>query len=208
MNLREFGDWSLKNGIVATPVGTYSGQCVSLIQQLLDQVMGIPFKARGNAKDWATNPDVLSHFDKLPVGTTLQPGDILVYGANYGGGFGHIAFIDANVNYFDQNGIIPLHCGWRSTPFKGYICILRCKTPFEIGNPIQNIKFSVKVTGEATVRNQPTTNGAIVGSKYLNPGDEFLGIAEVQGQDPYGDGRNIWIQSKFGNFVWAGNLEY
>ena len=85
MNLKDFQSWALSQGSVANPAPNYKykGECVSLIQQLLYQVLGIPFKARGNAKDWATNSDVLAHFNKLSVGTSLKAGDILVYGSNY-----------------------------------------------------------------------------------------------------------------------------
>ena len=57
MNLAEFGDWGLAEKSVANPgVGTYKGQCVSLIQQYLYRVFGVSYKPRGNAKDWERNP--------------------------------------------------------------------------------------------------------------------------------------------------------
>lgn len=133
MNLAEYGSWALAQKSVANPeVGTYKGQCVSQIQQYLYQVFGVPYKPRGNAKDWAKNPlpDVL---EKLPASTKLQPGDILVYGANYGGGYGHIALIDVNGKFFDQNGIKKLAVGYQDKPFSGYICVLRPKDQSKLG---------------------------------------------------------------------------
>lgn len=133
MNLAEFGDWGLTQKSVANPgVNTYKGQCVSLIQQYLYRVFGIEYKARGNAKDWARNPlpDVL---DKLPNTVELQPGDILVYGSNYGGGYGHIALIDVNKKFFDQNGVKKLAVGYQDKPFSGYVCVLRPKDQSKLG---------------------------------------------------------------------------
>ncbi len=138
MNLREFGDWALNQRSVANPPPNngYKGQCVSLVQQMLYQVLGIPFKAHGNAKDWEYN--VPAGFTKLPAGTPLQRGDILVYGANYGGGYGHIGFIDANFKFFDQNGINRLAVGYRDQPFGGYRCILRYNKGFDCGDTVVN----------------------------------------------------------------------
>ena len=125
MNLAEFGIWALSKGSVANPQqNSFKGQCVSLIQQYLYQVFGKPFKAHGNAKDWATNYPK-DYFTKLSANVALQKGDVLVYGSNYGGGYGHIALIDASGNFFDQNGIKRLAVAYRDKPFSGYIAVLR-----------------------------------------------------------------------------------
>lgn len=136
MTLKEFQIWVLNQGSVANPEPNYKykGQCVSLIQQLLYHVLGIPFKVRGNAKDWAYNADVLSHFNKLSSNTNLTAGDILVYGANYGGGYGHMGFIGSDGKFYDQNGTRSLAVGYRDIPFSGYICVLRSKNGINIGN--------------------------------------------------------------------------
>ena len=133
MNLKEFGDWALVQKSVANPeVNTYKGQCVSLIQQYLYRVFGIEYKPRGNAKDWARNP-LPEHLDKLSNTVELQAGDILVYGSNYGGGYGHIALIDVNGKFFDQNGIKKLEVAYQDKPFSGYVCVLRPKNQEVLG---------------------------------------------------------------------------
>lgn len=133
MNLKEFGDWALVQKSVANPeVNTYKGQCVSLIQQYLYRVFGIEYKPRGNAKDWARNP-LPEHLDKLSNTVELQAGDILVYGSNYGGGYGHIALIDVNGKFFDQNGIKKLEVAYQDKPFSGYVCVLRPKNQEALG---------------------------------------------------------------------------
>lgn len=126
MNLKEFCNWALAQGSVANPEpdNWFKGQCVSLIQQYLYRVFNKPFKAHGNAKAW-TNNYPKDYFNKLDKSIALQPGDVLVYGANYGGGYGHIALIDAEGNFFDQNGVKKLAVGYRAKPFAGYVCILR-----------------------------------------------------------------------------------
>jgi hypothetical protein len=169
MNLAEFGSWGLAQGSVANPAPNYKykGQCVSLIQQYLYQVFGMQFKARGNAKDWAYNiPD---GFTKLGSNIKLQKGDILVYGSNYGGGYGHIGLIDVNGKYYDQNGIKRLAIGYRDNPFSGYICVLRPNNQKKLGlnadrsgNRIaQNGTFTASVNN-LNVRRSPSLSGQVV----------------------------------------------
>lgn len=144
MNLAEFGSWALAQKSVANPtVGTYKGQCVSLIQQYLYKVFGIAYKPRGNAKEWANNP-LPEQLTKLSANTALQPGDILVYGSNYGGGYGHIALIDVNMKFFDQNGTKKLAVAYKNTPFSGYVCVLRPKNQEALGiNKNVSARFNV-----------------------------------------------------------------
>ena len=132
MSLKEFGEWATKEKSVANPApnNKYKGQCVSLIQQYLNKVFGMKFKARGNAKDWAVN--IPEGFKKMSKSTKLAKGDILVYGTSYGK-YGHVGMIDADGNYLDQNGLKALKVAKRSTPLKGYICILRSKKKIDIG---------------------------------------------------------------------------
>lgn len=169
MNLAEFGSWGLAQGSVANPAPNYKykGQCVSLIQQYLYQVFGMQFKARGNAKDWAYNiPD---GFTKLSSNVALKKGDILVYGSNYGGGYGHIGLIDVNGKYYDQNGIKRLAIGYRDNPFSGYICVLRPNNQKKLGlnadrsgNRIaQNGTFTSSVNN-LNVRRSPSLSGQVV----------------------------------------------
>ena len=100
MNLLEFEKWALAQKSVGNPTaeGSYNGQCVSLVQQYLSKVHGIPFKARGNAKEWANIE--IEGFTKLTGNVVLYAGDILVY--NYGR-YGHIALITVDGKMLEQN---------------------------------------------------------------------------------------------------------
>ncbi len=126
MNLGDFGAWALAQKSVANPEpnNKYKGECVSLIQQYLSKVFGKGFKAYGNAKDWENNYPK-EYFNKLAPSEKLQEGDVLVYGSNFGGGYGHIALMDINMKFFDQNGIKKGEVAYQDEPFKGYKCVLR-----------------------------------------------------------------------------------
>lgn len=160
MNLQEFGSWGLAQGSVANPEpnNKYKGQCVSLIQQYLFKVFNKPFKAYGNAKDWATKYPK-EYFNKLANNNKVQPGDVLVYGSNYGGGYGHIGLIDINGKYYDQNGIKKLAIGYRDTPFSGYVCILRPKNQNALGlNSGYNVGQTYTLITNVKVRDGAGTN--------------------------------------------------
>lgn len=153
MNLQEFGSWGLKQGSVANPApnNKYKGQCVSLIQQYLCKVFGKSFKAYGNAKDWSTNYPK-SYFTKLSKSSKLQPGDVLVYGSNYGGGYGHIGLIDCNGKWYDQNGIKSKKIAYRDKPFSGYVCVLRPKNQDKLGLNEYKVGSTYTLTTNVKVR--------------------------------------------------------
>lgn len=132
MNLREFGEWALNQGQVANPEPNckYLGECVSLVQQYLYKVFDIPFEAHGNAKDWANN--VPKEFEKLSASEKLKRGDILVYGENFGNGYGHLGIVDCNWKMLEQNGDRYKAVSFRDVR-GGCICILRYKGTVDIG---------------------------------------------------------------------------
>lgn len=131
MNLDSFRQYAINAGQVATPAGTYLSQCVSLIQQYLNKVYGIPFTPRGDAKDWATNGNVLSHFDR--VGSP-QAGDIGISGATASNPYGHIWIYTSPTTILEQNGRVSRRVS-TGAAYPNPIAILRRKgTPQQGGN--------------------------------------------------------------------------
>ena len=127
-SLQDFVNWAVNTKVVSNPgVNTYPGQCVSLVQEYLSQVFGIPYAARGNAKDF-----VPPTFTQVSGG--LRPGDIVRYGANFGGGYGHVGIIDDDGRFIDQNGLKRLAVGRSASPFGGYTAIFRPTKAFSVKN--------------------------------------------------------------------------
>lgn len=74
-------------------------ECVSLVQCYLNDVLGQPAKARGNAKDWVKT---YVNEDLGKIVKKGQYGDLVVYTK---GKYGHIAiYIDENIQYDQYNG--------------------------------------------------------------------------------------------------------
>ncbi len=125
MNLDQFKAWALASAQVGNPnpSNSYLGQCVSLVQNYINKVYGIPWTPRGDAKDWATNSNVAQYFDKV---STPQAGDIGIMGSNYGGGYGHIFIYTSPNTILEQNGRVPLRVS-TGAAYANPIAILRRK---------------------------------------------------------------------------------
>ena len=164
-SLQTFREWAITQGQVANPtVNTYRGQCVSLIQQYLYQVFNIPFAPRGHAKDF-----VPPTFARIAT-SELRPGDIVRYGAAYGGGYGHIGLIDDEGKYLDQNGVVAMRIGRRDKPF-GYInAVFRPTKSFVVKNPASEPKPAPT----------PKPTNSFLGARgYLTKGDVGENIRQV-----------------------------
>lgn len=143
MNLSQFQNWALAQGSVGKYTdGQFVGECVSLINQYLGRVYGISAGAWGNAKDWATNGSVLGYFDRVG---DLQPGDIVVYGPNFGGGYGHIGIYLGNNKILDQNGADDGKIRVNNL-YPGYTAILRRKGSTPEGGDMPASKDKVDET--------------------------------------------------------------
>jgi len=153
MNLKEFENWAVAQKQVGNPntEESYKGECVSLIQQYLSKVYNIPFKARGNAKDWANIQ--IEGFEKLSPNNALKPGDILVYDT---GKFGHMVIVTLEDKALQQNKggnrIITIE-----SIESGYVVIHRPKNVdlgvadnYKVGN-VYTVKVNLKVRDGAGI---------------------------------------------------------
>lgn len=118
--------------------GYYGAQCVDLAQYYAKEVVGAnPFT--GNAKDipYTYNP---KYYDWIVNSITAVPqkGDIIIWGAKVGGGYGHIAICNtANILSFtsmDQNWPLntPAHLQTHSDLYYGVLGWLRPKQPVQV----------------------------------------------------------------------------
>ncbi len=81
--------------------------------------------------------------------------------------------------------------------------------PLPLGDNVINWVGKVTVVGDTlNVRSRPHASAPLSGSKTLKKGDTFNLVGYTVAQDPYGDGRNIWVKSEFGNWVWSGGTTF
>lgn len=149
-SLQQFREWAIIAKSTGNPSGgSYHGECVSLIQQYVNQVFNQPYKARGHAYYY-----VPPTFKRMPANTKLKPGDIVRYGTNYGYGYGHIGMIDDRGLYLDQNGVVARKIGTRKTPFIGIESVWRPTKKFNVKTPKPKSKL---VVGKRTARKGTAT---------------------------------------------------
>ncbi|GAA1702911.1 CHAP domain-containing protein [Dietzia cercidiphylli] len=92
--------------------GAYGAQCVDLIQFYNRDVVGAP-RLSGNAKDLFGNASG-THYHKLGSGTAPVKGDVAVWGASVGGGYGHAGIVLA-----DQGGSVRILSQNNHAPYNG-----------------------------------------------------------------------------------------
>jgi len=181
MNLREFEKWAVAQKQVGNPNAevSYKGECVSLIQQYLSKVHNIPFKARGNAKDWANIQ--IEGFDKLSPNNALKSGDILVYDT---GKFGHLVIMTLEGKALQQNKggnrIITVE-----DVESGYVVIHRPKKlelgveeNYKVGN-VYTLKVNLKVRDGAGINNRQKNKSELTIDGQRNALDYNLAVLKV-----------------------------
>ena len=104
MSLESFKNRTLGGSYGNPNTGTYKGQCVSYARKYMEEELGIPTFANGNAKDYYGNITAQKYFDKV---SKPQNGDIVVYGAYKKNPYGHIG-IYYNGQLLSQNYDEPL----------------------------------------------------------------------------------------------------
>lgn len=114
MTLQEF-----VNTYNGTTVG--DGECVALVKQYEQDVLGLTPQAVGNAHqyydDFEEQPFLYNNFDRITYNGSNVPnvGDIIIWSTAVGGGNGHIAIVYENISSlsftsFDQNWNKPHKC--------------------------------------------------------------------------------------------------
>lgn len=194
-SLQTFREWAVaQGGNIGNPgVNTFRGECVSLVQQYINQVFDVPYAARGNAKDY-TPPT--AKFKAMGTKVALQPGDIVRYG-NIGNAYGHIEMIDDEGKALSQNrgGRRKVE---RNSVLPGYSQVFRPVVPFTIktpapapdpstgGMPPVGSRVKILPGNDRTTYRAGTTN---VAGKIHSVNDNFVYI--VRGYDPKFPGRII-----------------
>jgi hypothetical protein len=70
----------------------------------------------------------------------------------------------------------------------------------------QGVHVRVAPTSQS-IMIDPSTHRPTTAPATMPEGTEFTAVNLVTGEDPYGDGRNMWYESPWGNYVWAGACE-
>ena len=169
--LQQFREWAVKQGGgISNPTNVafnkYPGECVSLIQQYLNQVFGVAYAARGHASYFLPPT-----FTQVATNAKLMPGDIVRYPSSFGGGYGHIELIDDDGKALGQNrnfnGKVT-----RGSVLKGYTAVFRPTKKFTVKTKIKRSNDQVAediIAGRGGWGNNPVRATKLIAAGY-NPG--------------------------------------
>lgn len=142
ISLKEFINQTKGKVVGFTDTTKLKGECVTLIQEYIRQCYDIPFKTRGNAKDWINTCS-----DIATITTKPKYGDIIVWGANAtSSGYGHVAIYIDGKQYYDQ--FKGKSANYATNSIKktikpvGYLHINKDRKPDEEEKPLSN-KFNL-----------------------------------------------------------------
>lgn len=112
---------------VASPEGTFKGQCVSLVRQYMLQVDGFKSGPLGDAAQIPYNPTFLKAYEKVKK---RQVGDLMFWGNDAGtwtGPAGHTAIYDGGSTMYNQNYNNSLKVSFNTLFTPGFIGYYRKK---------------------------------------------------------------------------------
>ena len=158
------------------------GECVSMVQRYFNECFGEPLKIRGHAVDLG-NTLIKDRVGKRV--TTPRYGDIIVWGSNMGGGYGHVAIYLNQNAIFDQNNssVKPT----RTSQVRPMIKIkpiqyIRMNTALVEDKPkYQEEVYAFTANTVINVRSNYNTNAKIVGTLKKAETFNYIGKIEFDG---------------------------
>lgn len=166
LSLQEFRDKYV--GKSADVPWGFTGECVSLVQRYLNESFGLPLVRRGNAKDYG---QTLLNQGLAKKVSQAQYGDLIVYGSNYGGGYGHIGIYINSKTILDQNNssVKPVKTAQFRPMLNNWMYIIRMNEPLKPDQPkYEKEEWAFTANTNINIRENHRTNAKILGT--LKPG--------------------------------------
>lgn len=209
-------------------------QCVDLVKAYIQEVLGLtPFHDNAIDYATNFPHDQYEFVKNTPKGVP-NPGDIVIFSYKpYGHVSVFISGDAKSFQSFDQNFPIGSFCHVQEHDYKyvvGWLHPVAGNAPVPAPAPAPTPEpaptptppppaptYPKDVTVEAEagvhVRQLPNSHSPMINPDThqithipatLKQGTVFLAVNGVAGEDPYGDGRNLWYQTPWGHFVWSG----
>lgn len=189
-----------------------ASQCVALANLYNEGVLGGGFVQVGRAIDWWINPNVAAVHGFTPVTDNPQAGDIFIGSYGYYDSYnGHIGVV---VRSWDGStfGTMEQNVGgeWISrhnrtmANIDGFLRPINSPIPAS-PPPAPELAGNQRVAGEngANRRAEPNTQGEIL-EPHLEAGEVGNFVNWAHGEDPYGNGNDVWFQGISGNWFYSG----
>lgn len=187
-----------------------ASECVALANQYNEGVLGGGFVQVGSALQWWTNSNVAAVHGFDRIDSAPQVGDIFIGSCEiYDCTFGHIGVVvrawDGSTFGTMEQNVGGQYVSRHNRTMANIDGFLRPINQDPINPPKPSILGTQRQAGEggANRRAAPTTDSELL-EPNLEPNEVGNFVNWCHGQDPYGNGNDIWFQGVSGNWFYSG----
>lgn len=187
-----------------------ASECVALANQYNEGVLGGGFVAVSSALQWWTNGNVAAvhGFDRIT--SAPQVGDIFIASGDlYDNYFGHIGVVvrawDGSTFGTMEQNVYGEFVSRHDRTMANVDGFLRPINQSPLTPPAPSLLGNQRQAGEggANRRAAPTTESELL-EPNLEPNEVGNFVNWAHGQDPYGNGNDVWFQGVSGNWFYSG----
>ena len=188
-----------------------ASECVALANQYNEGVLGGGFVQVGSALQWWTNENVANVHGFYRITDNPQVGDIFIASGDiYDNYFGHIGVVvrawDGSTFGTMEQNVGGEYVSRHNRTMANVDGFLRPINQAPIASPAPAVLAgNQRQAGPegANRREAPTTESAIL-EPHLEAGEIGNFVNWIHGQDPYGNGNDVWFQGVSGNWFYSG----
>lgn len=187
-----------------------ASECVALANQYNEGVLGGGFVAVGSAKDWWFNTNVATVHGFDRISSAPQVGDIFIASGDlYDNYFGHIGVVvrawDGSTFGTMEQNVYGEFVSRHDRTMANVDGFLRPINQSPLTPPSPSLLGNQRQAGEggANRRAAPSTESELL-EPNLEPNEVGNFVNFTHGQDPYGNGNDVWFQGVSGNWFYSG----
>ena len=187
-----------------------ASECVALANQYNEGVLGGGFVQVGSAKDWWFNTNVAAVHGFDRIDSAPQVGDIFIASGDiYNNQFGHIGVVvrawDGSTFGTMEQNVYGEFVSRHDRTMANVGGFLRPINQSPLTPPAPSLLGTQRQAGPegANRRPAPTTDSEIL-EPNLEPNEVGNFVNFAHGQDPYGNGNDVWFQGVSGNWFYSG----
>lgn len=191
-----------------------ASECVALANLYNEGVLGGGFVAVGSALQWWTNGNVATVHGFDRIDSNPQVGDIFIASCEiYNCQFGHIGVVvrawDGSTFGTMEQNVYGEFVSRHDRTMANVDGFLRPQNQSHLAPPAAPaLAGNQRIAGPngANRRAEPNTQGAIL-EPHLEAGTVGNFVNFIHGEDPYGNGNDVWFQGISGNWFYSGAFE-
>ncbi len=187
-----------------------ASECVALANQYNEGVLGGGFVQVGSAKDWWFNTNVAAVHGFDSITSAPQVGDIFIASGDiYNNQFGHIGVVvrawDGSTFGTMEQNVYGEYVSRHDRTMANVDGFLRPINQSPLTPPAPSLLGNQRQAGPqgANRRSAPSAGSELL-EPNLEPNEVGNFVNFAHGEDPYGNGNDVWFQGVSGNWFYSG----